>query len=166
MTCLRTLTWSLGIVALLGLACGLAVSAPDTIPEAPRVALEKAGQIELYSLDPSRSDEKPKDDFHGWKVLGKTTVKSADTLKTLVAALKKGVAENEGIVAGCFNPRHGIRVTHDGKTVDFVICFECYQVAVYVDGKREKGFLVTRSPQPAFDKVLKDVGVPLAKKAE
>jgi hypothetical protein len=154
----------LGIVSLLGLACGLAVSAPDAIPEGPRGALEKAGQIELYSLDPDRGEEKPKDGFHGWKVLGQTTVKNADTLKALVAAFKKGVAENDGIVAGCFNPRHGIRVTHDGKTFDFVICFECYQVEVYIDGKKVKGFLVTRSPQKAFDKVLKDAGVPLPQK--
>jgi hypothetical protein len=30
----------------------------------------------------------------------------------------------------CFDPRHGIRVTRGGVTVDFVICFQCFQAIV------------------------------------
>src|SRR5437762_2765392 len=87
----------------------------NKIPDAPRAILEQAGQIELLSLDPARQKEKPKDDFHGWKVLGKTIVKDATVCQRLVAALKKGVRDNKGIAAACFNPRHGIRVVHQGK---------------------------------------------------
>src|SRR5262249_56401493 len=95
---------------------------------------EKAKELELYSL--ARSERGVKDGFHGWKVLGSTTVKDAETVKKLAAAFKKGVEENNGIVAACFNPRHGIRLTHDGKTVDLVICFECFSVQEFVADKQ------------------------------
>jgi hypothetical protein len=146
-----------GLAALIVLLPAAASRAADA--ETPVTYLEKAGEIELYSLDPS--ERGVKDGFHGWKVLGKTTVKDAETVKKLAAAFKKGVEENKGIAAACFNPRHGIRLTHDGKTVDLVICFECYSVQEFVADKQGKGCLVTRSPQPAFDKVLKDAGVAL-----
>jgi hypothetical protein len=136
----------------------------NKIPDDLRTILEKAEQFELLSLSPERLQEKPKDAFHDWKVLGKTTVKSAETRDQLVTAFKKGVAANKGIVAACFNPRHGIRVTADGKTTDFVICFECFQVQVFVGDKQDRGFLITASPQVVFDNVLKEAKVPLPEK--
>ena len=122
------------MVGCTGKSADSKIPEPDSkIPERPRAALEKADQFELLSIDPDRQQEKPKDDFHGWKVLGRTQIKDADTRKKLVAALQKGVGENDGTVANCFNPRHGIRATHEGKTMDFVICFECLQVQVYAE---------------------------------
>ena len=134
----------------------------NKIPDELRAILEKAESFELLSLSPDRQKEKSKDDFHGWKVLGKTTVKDVDVRKKLVAAFEKGVEENDGTVAACFNPRHGIRVTHDGKTADFVICFECFQVQALVGDKKPDGFLITNSPASAFNDVLKEAKVPLA----
>ncbi len=137
-------------------------SADSKIPERAMAALEKADQFELLSIDPDRLEERPKDDFHDWTVLGRRQIKDAVTRKKLVAALKNGAAENDGTVNMCFHPRHGIRAIHDGKTMDFVICFECFQVKVYADEKRDDGFLTTGSPQPVFDQVLRDAGIPLA----
>jgi hypothetical protein len=148
-------------------AAGRAARAEDKgnkIPDDLRALLEKADQFELLSLSPEEPKEKPKDGFHGWRVLGQTTVKDAETRNKLLAALEKGVAENKGEVARCFNPRHGIRVTHDGKTADLVICFECLQVKAFA-GDRGHDFLVTRSPQPTFDAVLKEAKVPLPEPA-
>src|SRR5262249_10825875 len=81
------------------------------LPKEAKAVLEQAEQLELYSLDPTDGmlpKEKEKDGFHGWKVLGKTQIKEAETLKKVRAALDKGIAESEG-VAACFRPRHGIR---------------------------------------------------------
>jgi hypothetical protein len=130
----------------------------------PVAAVAAATEIELYSLDPSVRGQQ--DGFHGWKILGKTTIKEAATRKALADAFKKGVAENKGEVAACFNPRHGIRVKHDGKTVDLVICFQCYSFQHFVDDKQGKGGLVTASPQPVFNKVLTNAKVPLPKQAD
>lgn len=149
-------------------ACG---ADKNEIPADVSTALEKADSLVLYSLDPSRepSDKNEKDDpnkFQGWKVLGKTTVEKKADREKLVAELKKSVAENEGIAAACFIPRHGIRVEHDKKTFDIVICFQCYSANTFVDNKRTAGFLVTGSPQPAFDAALTAAKVPLPKSSQ
>jgi hypothetical protein len=139
-------------------------SAEEVLPSKHLVSiLEKATELELFSLDPATRNEK--DGFHGYKVLGKTTVKDADTRKLLVAAFKKGVEEDTK-VANCFIPRHGVRLKIDKTTVDLVICFECAVVHQYYDNNTGPGFAISKSPQPAFDKVLKDAGVPLPKPPE
>jgi len=149
---------------------GLCAVPPDAsaqnrpLPASAVAILDKAETIELYSLDPSSELEKLKDGgFRGWKVLGKTTV-SREMKATVLKSLYKGIAENKGKAAFCFIPRHAIRATHDGKTVDLVICFECYQIQVF-EGEQAGGVLVTRSPQPLLDKVLRDANVPLPKPA-
>lgn len=127
-----------------------------------QAVLNKADQIELLSLSPEHLQEKPKDAFHGWRVLGSTTIKGDDKAAALTA-LRAGIAANDGMVAGCFNPRHGVRATQGGKTVDLVICFECLQISVYVGEEREKGVLTTAQAQPLFNKLLTAAKVPLPK---
>jgi hypothetical protein len=148
----------LGLLGTFGVCCA---ADGNRIPADFQAALEKAEHFELLSLDPKRPEKAPADAFHGWSVLGKTTVKDAEVRKKVVAAFEKGVRENSGIAAACFNPRHGIRLTNDKKTLDLVICFECFQVQAFVADKRAAGFLVTGSPQALFDDVLKDAKVPL-----
>src|SRR5262245_65277714 len=98
----------------------------NQLPPKARAILEKAEAFELLSLDPSPESERPKEGgYFGWKVLGKTTVKDADTRKRIVEALLKGIESSDGNGARCFDPRHGISAKHEGQTVDLVICFEC-----------------------------------------
>ena len=147
-------------------AIALGGTGPATGAEIPadvKAALEQAGEWELYSLHPEQKKDAPKEAFHNWRVLGKTTVKDADTRKKLLDALANGAKDNDGKVADCFNPRHGIRVKTGDKTIDLVICFECYQTEIYVADKKAGGYNTERSPQPALDKVLTDAKVPLPK---
>jgi hypothetical protein len=148
-------------LCLVGVACGADNKLPDNIT----AILDKADQVELYSLDPSRQKEIPAGaDFHGWKVLGKTTVKD-DARKALIAALKKGIKDSDGTVAACFNPRHGIRATVDGKTADVVICFECLSMSSFL-GETKGSALTTRSPEKTFNKILTDAKVPMPPQRE
>jgi hypothetical protein len=129
------------------------------IPTGARETLEHADQFELLSLSPEHLREPAKIDFHGFKVLGQIYIKDAAVRRKLVLAFERGVRENDGVIAACFNPRHGIHVVHNGKTADFVICFECRQVHAYGDDGGE--FLISDSPQPVFDGVLREAHVPL-----
>lgn len=125
--------------------------------------LRDATSFELYSLDPmERTEFDANAGFHGWKILGTTQVDDATTRKKLAEALSSGIAENEGVVNMCFDPRHGIRVTVDGRQYDYVICFECYSARCYIDGKQNLGFLTTESPQSEFDRILANASVELA----
>jgi hypothetical protein len=127
--------------------------------------IEGAKTVELISLDPSPKERDPKG-FHGWKVLGRTTLQNKATREKALAAIKKGVADSDGTVAGCFIPRHGIRAVNGKKTIDLVICFQCLSMQIWVDGERKGSALTTKSPQPTLDKVLRAAKVPLPKAAE
>src|SRR5262249_21920882 len=122
--------------------------------------LEKADSYELLSLDPGT--EGVKDGFHGWKVLGKTTVKDKKARALVLGALKKGVAER-GRPLKCFEPRHGLRATHGGTTVELVICFEGGRVFVHV-GKAERRVWPSPPREPPLKKVPRDAGVKRAPK--
>jgi len=141
----------------------------NKIPEGVQKLLGKSDSFELYSLEPdSRIADPKKEAFHKYEVLGKIEVKSAENRKWLVDELRQGVDDNRGTAAGCFDPRHGIRMKAGADTVDLVICFECKSVSVYVNGKEEKeaGFLISGEPQDAFDTVLKAANVKLPKDDE
>jgi hypothetical protein len=144
--------------------------ADERIPSQVRSALEKADQFVLLSLDPKMDmmqdqREIPKDNFHGWKVLGRTEIKDASTRRKLIAAFRKGVADHDGSIAKCFLPRHGLHLVHEGKPMDLVICFECLQVEVHCGEKEETGFLISKSPLSVFNEVLLQAGIPLPKQA-
>lgn len=162
------------IVAAAGLALAvgpaqsedrIAAARDNKLPDAAKSLLDKAEQIELFSLDPSREEEKPKVEFHGWKVLGSTIIKDKVKTKAL-EAVYAGIKESDGTAARCFIPRHGIRAQLDKKTVDLVICFECYQIQVFIDDERPPTVLTARSPEPTLDQILKDAKVPLAPKGK
>jgi hypothetical protein len=156
------------IVCLIGLlvADGSARAEEKKMPEIVRAVLSQPDQVEVLSLNPSpekeKDGDKDKDTFHGYKVLGKTALKEAKQRKELVDALVAGIQE-KATPARCFIPRHGLRVTSDRKTIEMVICFECAQVKVFDGAAMVWSSTVGKSPEPAFDKVLKDAGIPKAK---
>ncbi len=157
---MRTVRWCITLCAVVVCASATGQDKKDNkLPDAVLKALEKPGELEVYSLD---GEAKEGGDWHKWRVLGKTTVK-ADDAKKAAAALKKGVEEGES-GARCFIPRHGIRVVHDKKTYDFVICFECRWVYVFTDANDKPHlFMISESPQKPLNAILTAAKVPLAK---
>ncbi len=134
-------------------------------PDAQKI-LDSGGRFVLLSLNPTPANISTNtagsagETFHGYPVLGKTEIKDAKQRKELLRALYRGIADSDGSVAGCFNPRHGISATLENKTVELVICFECLSMTVYADG--QSGVLTTRSPLPTFNKALEEARLPVA----
>lgn len=146
---LQAACWPIWL-ALLGTALA---RAPKGVSE----TFGKATEFELYSLDPSKES---KEGFHGWTILGKTSIKG-ELAQKVRAAIEKGVSENTGTKGGCFNPRHGIRIVREKKVYDMVICFQCQQIYVY-EGDKDIDFALTSdSPAELLNKVLTDAKVPL-----
>ncbi len=110
----------------------------------------QASRLELLSLDPGalraaqkRSEwnatvpqlsETAHQLCHGYPVLGTVTLSSADDLEEIRAAIRDldraGQAWN-GLIAGCFTPRHGIRLTTSSGVSDLLICYECHSVTIF-----------------------------------
>ena len=145
---------------LLTIGCSLGRSLPPVAEQ----ALRNATDFELLSLDPDRANA-DSNGFHGWKVLGKTTITDAGVRNNLIAAFKDGIPRRNIEPVDCFNPRHGIKLVSDGITHEFVICFECYQVEWHSPRSTRGGFQITSTPQATFDRILKDSNVPLPQQA-
>jgi len=157
-----------GLVILSGCSAKDVGSLPEELlPSVAAAALEDGTDFELLSLEPNGGEETEGENrFHGFEILGALAIEDPATQAEIMAAFKRGIADNtEQIVAACFAPRHGVRVSHEGKVHDFVICFECYITTWYVDGERAGNMNPTNVGQPVFDRVLRDAGIRLPKPA-
>ena len=160
-----TITTSVTCAACLA---SLLLAGCERTPTAPA---QSSGPFILYSIDP---DRRPKDEreaasadaagerFRGFYVLGKAAVDDSGERAKLLGALRDGIANNDGAVAACFNPRHGIRAVKGGQTVDYLICFECRHVHVFEGDKPPRYEDTSDAPAAVFDAQLKAHGLPLA----
>jgi hypothetical protein len=142
----------------------------NKLPDGVVDLLAAADHLELLSLDQwcpcLRMEPDDPAGFHGWRILGRTTLRKASERHALLAALKQQLPETDRpphFVAMCFNPRHGIRATSPGGSVDLVVCFECYQLDVFPEGPCAHVYMTGRGPsaQPTFDKILRKARVRL-----
>jgi hypothetical protein len=107
--------------------------------------------------------------LYDFPVLGKVEVTDRQQMREILTAFRRAI-HNPPTGAACFWPRHAIRVVKGGETVDAVICFECHRCMLCRGGERPKdtGRMtehMSPDPEPLFDKILTDAGVPLAKKS-
>jgi hypothetical protein len=134
----------------------------NVVPAPAAEFLEHADRLEVLSLDPQLHLQAAEGDFHGYKILGTVVIADSETRKKLISSFEQAVAENDGVSAACFNPRHGIRAARNDKHADFVICFECDQVEVFGDVQAE--FPIANSAEKVFDSVVRSNGVQPADK--
>lgn len=96
--------------------------------------------------------------FHNYPVLGKTTV-SGPQKNALLQAFYDGIAKPSPM-AGCFMPRHALRVQNGGKNFDFIICFSCSQ---FSSSSAKFNQPINPAVRPVFDAILQNAGIPIAK---
>jgi hypothetical protein len=63
-------------------------------------------------------------------------------------------------IPGAESRATGLEATHEGKTVELVICFECLSMSGWTDGVQFSK-LTARGPEETFNRVLKEKGVKL-----
>ena len=153
--------WTLLALAMVALAVGMVWMRWRGLPYGVARSLGTADQYELISLNPHEENG----DYYLHAILGRTTISDPQTRLRINAALQAGVRQNKSGMAICFYPRHAIRVTSGGVVTDVVICFQCDQIQVFRNGQRIETFAVDDSPEPVFDDVLTNAGVPLAPKS-
>ena len=129
--------------------------------------LEKPDSFVLLAIDPDQrrtaadSTNRPAEEFHGFGVLGKAELRDPRDRAELVASLRQGIADSDGKVAACFNPRHGIIARRGNESVELLICFECLSLQIF--GTETNELLTTGSPGKTFDAALTKAGLPRAK---
>ena len=126
--------------------------------------LRDAESFTLYSIHPTPIMVRdPLDEnastFHDYEILGQTEVGNADERATLINALYQGIDDSDGTVAACFNPRHGITAKSGDTTIDFVICYECHSMKIYVDGETRGSVITDASPARVFNAAVDNAGL-------
>lgn len=138
-----------------------AENSPKLPPDAAN-ALHSATNVVLYSLEPL-GELTPKDKtLHGVRILGETKLdarRSRVAINAFESAIATG-ATNFG--ARCFEPRHALRVSADGQTYDFMLCYECQWLALMRDDKEIVRVCAIGVPVD-LNKLLTGAKIPLAK---
>jgi hypothetical protein len=104
-----------------------------TLPQKIRVILEKAETLEVLGLS--------SEDLSGisWEPDVKVEVPTGEKRTELLNSFFFDASAGPNPSA-CFIPRHGLRATYKGKTVEVIICFQCHLFAVRGDlGKYNGG---------------------------
>jgi hypothetical protein len=108
----------------------------------------------LVEIKEPKKKVPPEQEFHGFPILGQTKVAVTQDLKTVITTLDEAGRHWTKAVAGCFSPRHGIRVVSDGVTFDLVICYECMSADIYRSDKKIGSIYFATDarwlPRPAF----------------
>jgi hypothetical protein len=156
---------ALSLVGWLALAVAVTLSVAWVAVHArgPIARLSPPDELVLYSilgveyLDGAKPEGEA---FHDYPVLGKVVVTDPQARDAIMAAFEQGVSAGDKL-AFCFFPRHALRVTKNGQTVDFAVCFECHQLRMYGDGEPVT-LPITRAPQEVFNRHLTAAGIRLA----
>jgi hypothetical protein len=120
--------------------------------------LQKAQRVQVFRLDPKPLKGKTagaKGEFHGYDILSESSAGTADARKEVTAFIAKTLHWNELRKALCFNPRHGVRVVVGKRTLDFLVCFECYAVEVYEKNEILSSFALTYTKENPIERLLK-----------
>ena len=123
-----------------------------------------AKEATLYSIDPGiLVPNGAKREFTAvpFGIVGKVKL-TGEPLAMAKEAFADAVAYDNDTGMFCFNPRHALRIAADGHTYDFLLCYECEQIAVYKDGRELSGSRATGSPKILND-LLTANNIPLPK---
>lgn len=135
----------------------------EIFPNKSQDILKNANEVTLFSLEGSLDHHATVNsqpgEFHGYPILGKTTIEGK-TKQRLMAEIYNGLVIGDFDIRGaCFNPHHGVRASFDDKTTDCLICFSCGHFLVYMSNS-EASNPITKAPEKFFNQLLQDAGVP------
>lgn len=123
-------------------------------PELQATLLE--GDLEVAMIVCERPPEPGERTIRGYPFVTSVTLTDKAKRAELLAEVYWGVEHGRG-AARCFSPHHALVAEHDGHLAEVVICFQCVQLEVYLDGtkmgdnaaihpKAEKAFVALLGP--------------------
>ncbi len=107
---------------------------PNKLPEEATKILRVPQSAIFYSLEPWEEAKPGEKTLHHFKILGQTNL-DPQKESSVAGAFEKAIADWDGMIAACFDPRHALRVTSEKHVYDFLLCYNCHQLYVYKDDK-------------------------------
>ena len=130
-------------------------------------ALASLGEATIYevlALNPNRDPAaSATSGFHGYQVLGRTSVDETADRATINRAVREWTRPEPGVAKGCvFMPRHGLHVVTANQAVDLVVCFACHDAQLYVDEAAAEQIWTTELPKQTLDRIIDAAGLKTA----
>lgn len=125
-------------------------------------------ELILYAIDPfQRPMESDNDDkqFRGYLIVGKVAITEPAGRQEILKAIADGFTEGPQVPAACFWPRHGVHVVTNGKSIDYVICYECLGARIYT-AEGTSGKTTAATHQAVLNAPLAAAGIKLAPSIE
>jgi hypothetical protein len=131
----------------------------NRLPTEAEALLRGAASIELLALDPLHLPAGATgEQLHGYAITGHATLNDTDKCQQIANLILRGIRESEGMSAACFNPRHGLRIEHEGKRLELVICFECLSLKAHGNtlgaGIEQTSVLTSQSMEPEVTRIF------------
>ena len=100
---------------------------------------------------PKPKNFRDEDYFYDTKIVGQVDLTREQTRELLDRVLIGLEEESESWM--CFNPRHGLQVMIENRTIEFLICFECGSLYIY-DAEDVVDASTSGSAEFAFHQIL------------
>jgi len=138
--------WTAVFVSLLLAACRKVVTTHPNPEELRKERfgehgefLQNADRIQIYSIastGPSQYPKEPptKHEIHGFKIYGMTEIDDQSEINSVWSDVHHRIESTHATsYTYCFWPRHAIRAFRREDSRDYLICFECNQLYVFID---------------------------------
>ncbi|MCB9883232.1 MAG: hypothetical protein H6832_11880 [Planctomycetes bacterium] len=161
----------LGAAIVQAVAEGITTKVERAVGPDLYAALEACAITEVFSLYPYPEGLEDDDplmplvrktamNLHGYPVIGHRVLEHATDKMELAALFALSIASKQDeSVADCFEPRHGLRLAHDGAVFDLVVCFACEHCLVYEGGMQSARVLVSEKSSTEFTNVFRRLGL-------
>jgi hypothetical protein len=121
--------------------------------------LRKADRVELFRLNPApvgKQSKSAKRNFRGYAILAAAEARSREDRQEVASFVGGLLHWNDLRLALCFNPRHGARITCGKRTLDFLICLECFHVRIYEGDALIDEFNLSPAKTNPMERVLRE----------
>lgn len=115
-----------------------------SLPQSARQILEHAD-----ALEPTFFEDKPGEGGIEKRVEIRDAGSKSELLDALYAGMVAPVVEN-----ACFKPRHSVRATYEGETVELLICFECHNYRGSISGGKSFGGTINSRPEGMLNRLI------------
>jgi hypothetical protein len=134
----------------------------NKLPSEAADALHASSKFILYSLEPWSLATTNDNTLHRYKILGQVTLNGKDAA-TAIKAFESAIPKRQHwFHTLCFDPRHALRVTANGQTYDFLLCYACGYLYVY-RGDKVIAMLDAGGSPKVLNSLLTAAKIPLSK---
>lgn len=120
--------------------------------------LTEAENVEILSLEPAKVAPNDRSGFRTWRVTKQFAVSLPKDREKIFATMREGIENAQNAEKKCFVPRHGLRVTSKGKTVDLVFSFQCSRFMTYLGDNFVSEMQTNPRQELGFNNMLAQLG--------